>query len=96
MMSMCLGLFHPIQEVAMAVIQAPQTITSESSALAAWYGSHAAIRQMWALRNARTLRVVVILEPTSIAAMCIRRGWRTAMRKSRSFARPPTASWNWS
>ena len=46
------------------MIQAPQTITSESSALAAWYGSHAAIRQMWAFRNARTLRVVVILEPT--------------------------------
>lgn len=34
-------------------------VTRESAALAAWYGSHPEIQRMWAIRDARGLRVIV-------------------------------------
>lgn len=34
-------------------------VTRESAALAAWYGSRPEIRRMWAVRDARGLRVIV-------------------------------------
>lgn len=45
-------------------VTAPRTTTPESSALEAWYDAHPAVRRMWAIRDAQTLRVIVTLEPT--------------------------------
>jgi hypothetical protein len=42
----------------------PRHITSESEALAGWYDAHPAIRRLWAIRDAKTLNVILTLEPT--------------------------------
>jgi hypothetical protein len=45
-------------------ITRPRNVTSESLALAKWYDAHPTIQRLWGIRDARTLRVVVLLEPT--------------------------------
>ena len=41
-----------------------RTDTPESEALATWYDANPAIRHMWAIKDAKALRVIVTLEPT--------------------------------
>jgi hypothetical protein len=43
---------------------APRHVTAEAEALADWYDTHPTIRRLWAIRDARTLSVIVTLEPT--------------------------------
>lgn len=35
-----------------------------SSALAAWYATHAAVRRLWAIKTHERLRIVIALEPS--------------------------------
>ena len=39
-------------------------VTAESEALADWYDANPTIRRLWAIRDARTLSVILTLEPT--------------------------------
>ena len=41
--------------------QAPRTRSPESRALASWYDGRPSVRRMWAIREARGLRVIVTL-----------------------------------
>jgi hypothetical protein len=45
-------------------VMIPRHVTAESLALAAWYDAHPAIRRLWAIRDARTLSVILTIEPT--------------------------------
>lgn len=45
-------------------LTAPRRITAESEALAGWYDAHPTVRRLWAIRNGRSLSVIVTLEPT--------------------------------
>lgn len=38
---------------------APRDVTAESLALAGWYDSQPAIRRLWGIREAQTLRVII-------------------------------------
>jgi hypothetical protein len=42
----------------------PQTVTAESVALASWYDSKPAVRRLWGVKDAQTLRVIIAVEPT--------------------------------
>jgi len=46
------------------ILTAPRIVTAESLALATWYDAHPAIRRLWGIRDADTLRVIVSVEPT--------------------------------
>lgn len=42
----------------------PCHITAEAESLSAWYDAHPTIRRLWAIRDAKTLSIIVTLEPT--------------------------------
>jgi hypothetical protein len=46
------------------LVIAPQNISAESLALAAWYDSQPLVRRLWGIKNAERLRVIVLVEPT--------------------------------
>jgi hypothetical protein len=41
-----------------------RSASPESAAVADWYAAHSNVRRLWAIRDARGLRVLVALEPT--------------------------------
>jgi len=43
---------------------ASPSVSAVSATLAAWYDAHSVVRRLWAIQDARGLRVVVTLEPT--------------------------------
>jgi hypothetical protein len=40
------------------------TVAEQSAALESWYESKPAVRRLWGIKDAQTLRVVLLLEPT--------------------------------
>jgi hypothetical protein len=42
---------------------APRHVSAEAEALSAWYDAHPAVRRLWAIKDERTLSVIVTLEP---------------------------------
>lgn len=45
-------------------VKVPKTITAEAVALANWYDANPAVRRLWGIQDAVTLRVAVALEST--------------------------------
>ncbi len=45
-------------------VTTPETVSAEAVALANWYDANPAVRRLWGIREARTLRVAVSLEST--------------------------------
>ena len=42
----------------------PSHVTAQAEALAEWYDAHPTVRRLWAVKDAKSLSVILTLEPT--------------------------------
>jgi hypothetical protein len=67
-------------------VAVPGHVTAQAEALSEWYDAHPTVRRLWAIRDTRSLNVILTLEPTMDgddtypAWFACSRGWEREIR----------------